>query len=494
MAIKNQVIESVNNIFSYANKWDPEKLSPMAHKEYSLTQFKNELLETINAIQANVIDDANSLVLHDLFTNLNKISSHIANAHNNQSYFVACVDAYFLVLKTLNEFGYLNSRLDGIIARSLSDRKNAATAFEEIIKIVNDVKTLKAQAEELKLEIYNLHEECYGEGDPLIEKIESIGKRYDELFAENGVIEQIESAQAKSESLLVEIEGYHEHLLVGDEKEESLKSEITEMAQDIGKKQRHIEAFIAEYIDGYVLPEDEKSDDAKIKPSKKQQVDELHQRFTKYINDEKSQINTYKTEFFSYENSKKLEIEALLKSATNASLASSFEKLKEEIQKKREYAEKLFYVGLALVISAIALPYVPKLSAVIFEADDVYFNLLKRITLTTPFIWFSIHQSLKVSQYFRLEQEYAHKEVVSRSFEGYKSQVLELYSDTGASNQLLERLLSGAIGAIAKNPIEFLDKSKTTSLPSDAIVDGIAKPVTEAANSAISAVVNKIKP
>lgn len=493
MAIKDQVITAISTIYTYANEWNSENPSPVVHKEYSLMKFKGELLETISVIQSSVVEDANTLVLHDLLVSLNQIMSHVPHAHGNQTYFANSVDGYFLVLKTLNEFGYLNTRLDNIINRSLSDRKAAAAAFQEISKTLNEVNALKVQAEALHSEIIDVHDKCYGDDDPLIERIESINKKYEALYADDGVIDEIETAHSKSQELFEEIEGYHEYLFKGTEKEEPLKSDITDLIQDIAKKQSHIEAFITEYIDGYVLSSNEKSDDAKIKPSKKQQVDELHQIFTKYIDDEKGRINTYKKEFFDYENSKKSEIEALLKSATNASLASSFEKLKEDIQKKREYAEKLFYVGLALVVSAIALPYIPYLSDVIFKTDDVYFNLLKRITLTTPFIWFSIHQSLKVSQYFRLEQEYAHKEVVSRSFEGYKSQVLELYSDPSVSNQLLERLLGSAIGTIAKNPIEFLDKSKITSLPSDAIVDGLAKPVTDVANSAITAVANKIK-
>jgi len=493
MAIKDQLITAINNVFTYANDWSAENAYPVTHKEYSLMKFKDEILDTIKTIQLNVIDDANTLVLHDLLVNFNQISSHIPHAHGNQTYFANCVDGYFLVLKTLNEFGYLNTRLDNIISRSLSDRKNAAAAFQDISKILGEVKALKIQADELNSEIIDLHEKCYGEDEPLVEKIESINKKYKALYADDGVLEQIDAAHDKSQELFEEVESYHERLFKGTEKEESLKSDITDLIQDITKKQDHIDAFITEYIDGYVLSAEEKNDDTKIKPSKKQQVDELHQSFTKYIDDEKGRINNYKKEFFDYENSKKSEIEALLKSATNASLAGSFEKLKGEIQKKREHAEKLFYVGLALVVCAIALPYIPKLSAVIFTADDIYFNLLKRITLTTPFIWFSIHQSLKVAQYFRLEQEYAHKEVVSRSFEGYKSQVLELYSDPSVSNQLLERLLGSAIGAIAKNPIEFLDKSKSTSLPSDAVTDGLVKPITEVASSAISTVANKIK-
>ena len=117
-----------------------------------------------------------------------------------------------------------------------------------------------------------------------------------------------------------------------------------------------------------------------------------------------------------------------------------------------------------------------------FTSDNVYIELLRRVLFTGPFVWLAYYQAKKTNQYFRLEQEYAHKAVVSRSFEGYKSQVLELYKDNPASQEMLQKLLGGSIDTIAKNPAEVLDNFKESSHPLEGIkenLSGFVDPITK---------------
>ena len=100
-------------------------------------------------------------------------------------------------------------------------------------------------------------------------------------------------------------------------------------------------------------------------------------------------------------------------------------------------------------------------------------NSIQSIT-TKPLPCKGLYQAKKSNQYFRLEQEYAHKAVVSRSFEGYKSQVLELYKDNPASQEMLTKLLGGSIETIAKNPAEVLDNAKSSSHPLEDIKENLS--------------------
>lgn len=152
----------------------------------------------------------------------------------------------------------------------------------------------------------------------------------------------------------------------------------------------------------------------------------------------------------------------------------------------KKESEKYFFWALIALVAAIFLPYIPCIKDLMFDSDNIYLNLVKRVLFTGPFIWLAYHQSRKTNQYFRLEQEYAHKAVVSRSFEGYKSQVLELYKDNPASQSMLEKLLTGSIETIAKNPAEVLDSVKATNHPLQDIKEnltGFVDPITKLIDS-----------
>ena len=70
-------------------------------------------------------------------------------------------------------------------------------------------------------------------------------------------------------------------------------------------------------------------------------------------------------------------------------------------------------------------------------------------------IWVAVYASKRRSENQRLEQEYAHKEALARSYISYKKQISELGKE---DNVLLEKLILEAINAISYNASKTLDK------------------------------------
>ncbi|MGG4603682.1 hypothetical protein ACLPHM_02690 [Paenalcaligenes sp. Me131] len=163
-------------------------------------------------------------------------------------------------------------------------------------------------------------------------------------------------------------------------------------------------------------------------------------------------------------------IEALLPGATSAGLASAYKTLKETFNEPiRKYTRAFYYslgfvllTGLALVTdSASAWP--PSIEFIQPRSwEEMLRSLLTRAPFILPAIWLAIFSATRRSQYERLQQEYAHKEALSSSYESYKQQLRGLQD---GAEDLQKALIEKAIDAIAYNASTTLDANHTESPP-----------------------------
>jgi hypothetical protein len=96
--------------------------------------------------------------------------------------------------------------------------------------------------------------------------------------------------------------------------------------------------------------------------------------------------------------------------------------------------------------------------------------LVNKIPFVAPLVWLALFSSNRRSQYERLQQEYAHKEAIARSYSSYKKQLQDLDSD---SDSLQRELISKAIDAIAFNASTTLDHKLPEKSPSHLAVDKV---------------------
>ncbi len=136
-------------------------------------------------------------------------------------------------------------------------------------------------------------------------------------------------------------------------------------------------------------------------------------------------------------------IEDLLPGAASAGLASAFKDRKDSfIWPKRIW-------GATFVVSIIGLLAVAYFDPVSFEkatidANSIFQYFLVRLPFAIPIVWLAIYAGRRHSQALRLEEDYAHKEALSKSFEGYKTQLIDIEDgsvDKEATLNLIERTL-----------------------------------------------------
>ena len=480
----NAIHSKVKALEPIIQPWAADTAPALVFKSTNLVILKNLLARCFEILKSEFTTSEASVLTADIEAQLDIIQQNIPS-YTNQSYFNQCVLSAFEIFKLLHSFGYINHRLDKIIRSSLANRKQAATAFNETIKTAAEIKATQLEIEEYKTQIEEFYQQCFGEEDDSYKsKLTEMDKAYTKILDDDGYLEKIEAADKESTKYRDEILEYKVELLDGDSENESIKQQIHELNQEMLANQVKMQTFIRDYITGSVTTtKTETGIDKEVKTkSKKELVDELHKTFEGHIASEKAKIAEYIVSFDNYKSAKQAEIEGLLKNATNASLATAFETFRGQTETLKNKSERYFFFSIIALVVAIILPYIPFFRDWMFTSDNIYIELLRRVLLTGPFVWLAYYLAKKTNQYFRLEQEYAHKAVVSRSFEGYKSQVLELYKDNPASLQMLHKLLDGSIETIAKNPAEVLDNAKGSSHPLEDIkenLSGLLEPLSK---------------
>ena len=88
---------------------------------------------------------------------------------------------------------------------------------------------------------------------------------------------------------------------------------------------------------------------------------------------------------------------------------------------------------------------------------DYALELIKRTPLFGPLIWLALFASKQHGQNKRLQEEYAHKETVTKTYVGHKRQIDKL-EDSEAKDDLITKLASSTIESIEFNPSSTLER------------------------------------
>ena len=154
------------------------------------------------------------------------------------------------------------------------------------------------------------------------------------------------------------------------------------------------------------------------------------------------------------------EIENLLKKATNASLASSYEKT------QKDYENSIYFWNVFFIL---CMGGIMGISWNLFENIDVkdYLSVLSLFVARSPFYvplaWLAIFATNRRNENKRLQEEYKHKETLAKAYSGYKEQIEKL-EDTRAK-ELAEKLMNNLVEMTNENPNRALDKVKMEKIP-----------------------------
>lgn len=161
-----------------------------------------------------------------------------------------------------------------------------------------------------------------------------------------------------------------------------------------------------------------------------------------------------------------LQIEGALIGATNVELAKAFQDQKDSYKLPKNGWAFLFILTIGFMI------YIGLDAASISSQGSQYlYDLGKRIMVFGPLIWLALFASKQQAQNKRLEQEYAHKEAVTKTFVGHQRQI-QILAESDEKNSLLIQLANTTINTIDFNPSSTLETSNPKKdLPTSELLD-----------------------
>jgi len=151
-------------------------------------------------------------------------------------------------------------------------------------------------------------------------------------------------------------------------------------------------------------------------------------------------------------------------------LSSAFSSKKEEEVKSSEKLQSRFNLG---IYSLLIVSLLPVGLSIYFLHDRVgleeVINRLPRLVLAIvpmyiPVLWFAYSANKKLNLSKRLIEEYAHKEVLSKTYEGLSKQI-ESINDSAQSEELKFRLLANFLQVSSENPGKLISNYEASDHP-----------------------------
>jgi len=344
------------------------------------------------------------------------------------------------------------------LVNKLRDQLNIAIELKAQTELLStNVSEVKDEVELSKIRIDNVNAEFQ-------EKVDSVEKRIagiDEIFLNYPDLEQE----------LTELESFIQKIEENQKKSSITLNAINTRKTEIDDLHREIFGYTAENETGEKIDVDgsknelEKAFDKLIEElsAAQKQVDTLKNEYANnYLDFEKTHKSKYEIIIE--------EIRKLLPNALTAGLSSAFSKKKEDEVAASIQLQKRFMYGIYMLIVVSILPVVVSIIFLVQKVslEDVIFRLprlvLAIIPMYIPALWVTYSASKKINLSKRLIEEYAHKEVLSRTYEGLSNQITSI-GNRDQSEELKVRLLTNFLQASSENPGKLISNYETSDHP-----------------------------
>jgi len=324
---------------------------------------------------------------------------------------------------------------------------------KKLDEIINEYEQMKIKTGLLLEEIENQKKASEMKAVQFDEKLSEITKIQDELKAILAKCSEDNNAAlvantAKLEAKIVEINAVAQTVAVANESVKTTKIQIDAYNTAIAKISGQIEQLLSSSIAS--------SENIKGLSVKSETVET---KITSYEAD----LNTKRIKYDQLVKT----IEGLLPSAASAGLATAFSNQKLVYKKGIVFWTIARFAALIGILAYGVIVY-KDLSTVI---DQVKNNGIWELIITA-FVWLVNKSPILLSlilfeefsrrtynRYFKLQEDYSYKQVLSQSFEGYKKQLLELGANQSA-NSALNELCQNIVKAIAENPLRLVNEER----------------------------------
>jgi len=351
---------------------------------------------------------------------------------------------------------------------ALSDYHKSIDEYSETYR--TNGRDLLAELKSKKTTIVRIEEE-------LEEVRGQINKYHHEIFESEGsnvgIKDHIQDLLKTFEAEKNKVSEFYKEALVGDEANNSIKKKVLDalslIQQEQNKAFKYIESISVERKE---LEEfyskvfgDENSENEKIKGGLKEEIDRRIKQLDTFYGEQKTK---HDAQF--------QEIESLLPGATSAGLANAFFEMKRSFDTPIGNFTRMFYDSIALIITLAIVAMIDRIAA-----DGVHFvhyenigefasTLGWKLPVIGAAVWLAVFASKRRSEMQRLQQEYAHKEALAKSYHGFKKQIESLNQE---DQEMLKSLMSKAIDSIADNASKTLDGNHGDKTPLQELVETV---------------------
>lgn len=363
--------------------------------------------------------------------------------------------------------------------QTLEEAKSFLKSIETNASIINENKLKSA---ELLRSIKSDFDSFNNENNLALENLNSLNEKIENLNETISTFEETIENHPDLETEIIELETSITKIKENESKSSQLIKSITNRKIELQTLYNEILGYEEEDDDGNVT---------KINGSKQELLESLEGLEDK--------VSNYKEEFNNLEkntserttnllnvNSDKIsqqikdwdekyeklnkKIESLLPNAVTAGLSHAFSKKKEDEDKSYEKHKKQFGYGIAGMITVSLIPFL--ISVFTLFGDDTIDIIINRapklviaiLPLYIPVLWLSISSSKKMNLSKRLIEEYSHKEVLSKTFEGLSRQIHDLEEDN-ISKELKLKLLQDFLQMYSENPGKLISDYNKSDHP-----------------------------
>lgn len=371
--------------------------------------------------------------------------------------------------------------------------KEVLASADRVIQLEQALNSKQEEIEELVREIQEINSNAKELRDNVADQATEASKKKADIETalggiKNAEVEYRESLATVKEKLALldaafkkypDIEKEIERLEKASENvvENEKKSSLS--LSNINKRREEIEDLYRKLF-GYTH-KDEGSAEEKEVPGLKHELDKTYDDLevrSQALQEEVSEVSAkYQTAFAEFEKAHKDkykaisdEISQLLPGALTAGLSSAFADKKEDEVDASEQLQKRFQIGIGLMIGASLIPIA--VGCIFLLKGHGWEQVLERmprlvftmLPLYVPVVWFTVSASKKLNLSKRLIEEYAHKEVLSRTYEGLAKQI-ETMAHPEQSAELRFRLLANFLMATSENPGKLISNYQASDHP-----------------------------
>jgi len=411
-------------------------------------------MSTWNAFNDQAVASMNEI--HNF--NSNRNIAHLVQANAHADNLLTYVRPYMVLP---NESLAAMKRASTVYAKELE--KQVVNFQQKAATTISEIKEIKENSASFLSEIVSTKD--------AVDEFETL------LFGANGdsgVQTDITQLSNKIEELHDEVAEFHKELLLGDDESTAIKDDLDSAKESIVEDQVEIEALLSsintkvkQLAEFHTIIFGHKEAEGEGGSGLKGELDIRVKQLTSFENE---QITKYKALVE--------EIEGLIPGATSAGLASAYETMKTSFDTPLKNMSNLFYVALGLLVIGSIIFSMKGIGGEnwvtfvdIGDWDTVLRGIVNKIPFYAPVLWLAYYATKRRSEYQRLQQEYAHKEALAKSYNSYKKQIQDLdVKDLDMQKDLITK----AVDAIAYNASETLDGKHGDKMPTHALVEKLA--------------------